>query len=181
MNNLLNYFDEDTFKTLKSNPDLYQKCHHLVSVLFRDKKDKGGFPYLGHLERVSEKMTTLNGKVLGLLHDTVEDIPLVTFEDLIDFGVPLEVIEALKLVTHEDHPKGLSKEEKLKNYNAEIDKIISSGNNLAIELKIADMSDNFDPVRLSSCSVEQQQWFQEKYAPQLIKLKKCWEGVHDAR
>ena len=181
MNNLLNYFDEETFKKLKSDPDLYQKCHRLVSVLFRDKRDKEGYQYLGHLERVSQKMTTLNGKVLGLLHDTVEDIPLVTFEDLVDFGVPLEVVEALKLVTHEDHPKGLSQEEKLKNYDAEIDRIIASDNSLAIELKIADMSDNFDPARLSKCSLEQQKWFQKKYAPQLVKLKRRWDGDSNAR
>ena len=102
-------------------------------------------------------MTPLEGKIAGLLHDVVEDIKTpdfpeldVTFDDLRDIGIPEEIIEALQLVTKTPPPtRFLSKQEKLNYYYQEIDTIIESKNLLAIELKTADMSDNYNPERLN--------------------------------
>jgi len=64
------------------------------------------------------------------------------------------------------------KEERLIRYNKEIDRIIESGNDLALELKIADMSDNYNDDRLKKLPLETIIWFNEKYAENLVKLKK---------
>jgi len=171
INHLEFYMSRDTLNTLKKCEDLYLKSAMLVRILFKDKKDKAGNPYIGHLLRVSSKMSTVDGMVAGLLHDVVEDIDDIGFDDLLDFGIPNNIIEALKLVTKEATGKKFTKEEKLKRYNEEIDRIIASGNDLALGLKEADMSDNYNPDRLSQLNPKQIEWFRMKYGENLEKLK----------
>ena len=107
-----------------------------------------------------------------MLFRSVEDIHDVEFDDLLDIGIPNDIIEALRLVTKEPTSKKLTQEEKLRRYNEEIDKIIASGNNLALELKTADMSDNFNPDRMAKLPLEKLIWFNEKYGKNLAKLRK---------
>lgn len=172
INHLELYMPKETLDKIKECDDIYLKATTLVRMLFRDKKDKVGEPYLGHLLRVSNKMTTVDGMVAGLLHEVVEDIPNIEFADLLDIGIPNNIIEALKLVTNEPTSNKLTQEEKLHRYNEKIDKIIDSGNDLALELKISDMSDNYNPIRLEKLPLEKLIWFNEKYAKNLSKLKK---------
>lgn len=172
INHLELYIDKNDLDRIRKCDDLYLKSAVLVRILFKEKKDKAGEPYLGHLLRVSNQMTTMDGMVAGLLHEMVEDIPEVDFDDLLDIGIPEHIVEALKLVTKESTTKNLTKVEKLLRYNQEIDKIIDSRNDLALELKIADMSDNYNEDRLKKLPLETLIWFNEKYAKNLVKLKK---------
>lgn len=166
------YFCFEDYLKIKKCDDPYLKSGAIVRALFKDKKDKMGKPYLGHLVRVSNNMSTLEGNVLGLLHDTVEDISDIDFLDLEKIGISESILQALRLVTKTPILKEVSKEEKLALYNKEIDRIIDSGNDLALELKISDMSDNFDPKRLDGLSQECQDWFCLKYGDNLKRLKK---------
>ena len=143
----------------------------------RKKTDKEGFPYLGHLERVSRQMSTLEGKVAALLHDTIEDIAYIDYDDLLDIGIPTTVIEVIKLVTNDPKVDSLNLELRLERYHQKITSIIESGNPLAIELKYADMSDNYNPERLQLCSVENRVWLTRKYEPQYKRLKKAYEKI----
>lgn len=172
MNQLELYIDKDDLDKIKSCDDVFLKSAVLVRILFKDKIDKAGEPYLSHLVRVSNHMTTLDGNIAGLLHDVVEDIPNVRFEDLLDVGIPPHIVEVLRLVTKEPISSELTQSDKLIDYNKQIDKIIDSGNDLALELKIADMLDNYNPDRLKKLPLDQLVWFNEKYARNLIKLKK---------
>ena len=90
----------------------YKKSYDLVSILFKDKVDKNNKPYITHLIRVSSKMSTIEGRVAALLHDVVEDINGVTFNDLKDIGIPDNIIEVLKLVTKKEHEKNITKSKK---------------------------------------------------------------------
>ena len=117
-------------------------------------------------------MTTTDGKIAALLHDVVEDIEGVTFEDLIEFGIPEHIIEVLKLVTKEKPDEILTPKQKLQKYNDEIERIIASKNLLALELKLADMSDNYNPSRLKELDTEKQKWFEEKYGQNIKRLRK---------
>ena len=69
----------------------------------------------------------------------------------------------------------MTKEQKLQKYNQEIDRIIESRNLLALELKISDMSDNYDPNRLGKLDEEKQKWFEQKYGENIKKLRKVRE------
>lgn len=172
MNNLLNYFTEVELKIITEMKDLYVKSKVIVTELFKDKKDKAGKPYLWHLLRVSNSLDLEIEKIAGLLHDVLEDTE-ITEMDLLEVGIPKEVIEIVKLVTHDKIDKSnMTKEEKLDLYNKEIDKVINSGNIQAIRLKEADMSDNYDLDRLKELPPDKQEWFHEKYGKQLVKLRK---------
>ena len=61
--------------------------------------DKSGVPYIFHPYHVAEQMTDEFTTFVALLHDVVEDTSL-TFEELED-QFPKEVLDALRLLTHE--------------------------------------------------------------------------------
>ena len=171
-NNLLNYFSMSNLMAISKIGDLRFKAKLIVTVLFEDKVDKAGEPYLGHLIRVSDRLFEPCEKVAGLLHDVLEDTK-ITEEDLLEIGIPQEIIDIVKLVTHDKIDKSnMTKSEKLELYNKDIDKIINSGNIHAIRVKEADISDNYDPERLKYLPQDKQEWFHEKYGKQLVKLRK---------
>lgn len=174
-NNLINYFTKEQLEKVSKIEDLYARAYIVASTLFKDKKDKAGKPYFEHLFRVSLKLDNKIEQVAALLHDTVEDTE-VTFKDLLEIGFPIEILEVVKLVTKPNIDKSnLSKDEVLKLYSEEIDTIINSGNIHAIRLKEADMSDNFNEERLKELPNDKQEWFNQKYGKQLIKLRKVTE------
>lgn len=174
-NNLLNYFTLGALYEIETLGNLYTRAFTIASKVFENRKDKAGKPYLNHLVRVSSKLNEEIEKVAALLHDIVEDTE-VTFKDLLEIGFPIEVVEIVKLVTKpEIDTSNMTKEEKLKLYSDEIDSIIESGNIHAIRLKQADMSDNYDKERLKGLPLDKQQWFEEKYGKQLVKLMRVTE------
>lgn len=172
-NHLLNYFDRESLEKLKQCDDSYLRAAVIVRKLFKDKKDKSGDIYINHLISVSDGQNEDDNivRVAGLLHDTVEDTD-VTCMDLLEVGFSKEVVETVFLVTKTNVDYSvLTKAEKLKLYEEEIDSIISSGNNHALKLKINDMTNNYNPERLSKLPEDKQEWFREKYGKQLVKLK----------
>ena len=177
MNRLALYLNAKEFEEIKNIPDLYSRCLRLVEILFKNRVDKQGLPYIRHLVRVASKMSTYEGKVLGLLHDTIEDISYIEYEDLQEIGVPPSVIEALKLVTKVESSPMDSKTTRLKNYHEMIGRIIDSGNPLAIELKFNDMMDNFNPKRLQNISKEEQDWLYQKYGGEIERLHNAYQKV----
>lgn len=175
-NNLLNYFTKKELERIEQIKDLCVRAQVLTYIVFKNKKDKAGKPYFNHLLRVSLALDEEIEQAAAFLHDIVEDTE-VTFKDLLEIGFPVEIVEIVKIVTK---PKidtsNMTKEEKLKLYSDEIDSIINSGNIHAIRLKKADMSDNYNKDRLKELSSEKQDWFEEKYGKQLIKLNRVIEG-----
>ena len=73
-----------------------------IKIMFDTHKlqvDKSGLPYVFHPYEVASKLDDEYSVCVALLHDVVEDGDL-TFDDLSkDF--PSEVIEALRLLTHD--------------------------------------------------------------------------------
>ena len=99
--------------------------------------DKAGADYIGHPLRVMEMGETEEQKIVGVLHDVVEDSHW-TFEMLEKEGFSDEIIDALRCVTK------LSEDE---DYDHFIDRI--SGNRLAVKVKLNDLADNLDLSRLA--------------------------------
>lgn len=98
--------------------------------------DKAGNEYIGHPLRVMEMGRTEEEKIVGVLHDLIEDTDW-TFEMLEAEGFAPEIIAALKCVTK------LSENE---NYDAFIERVRK--NPLATAVKINDLTDNMDIRRL---------------------------------
>ncbi len=124
MGKLKEYLTEEEYNKLLSIEDEYDKADYLINILFKDITDKNGEKYVGHLYRVSEGVEEPKTKVAGLLHDTVEDIDGVTFEDLLEVGFSQEVVDIVRIVTLDKADKNLSEEERIAFYEDQITKVI---------------------------------------------------------
>lgn len=101
----------------------------------KDQLDKSGLPYVFHPFHLAEQMKDEATTIVALLHDVVEDTDY-TFEDLEGMGFGEEVIEALKLLTHDEAVPYMDYVANLKH------------NPIARAVKLADLSHNSDPTRL---------------------------------
>jgi (p)ppGpp synthase/HD superfamily hydrolase len=113
-----------------------ERAIEIATEAHRGQFDKAGNNYIGHPLRVMSAGKTLNEKIVGVLHDVVEDSGW-TFEQLSNEGFSDEIIAALRCVTKlsEDEP-----------YDELMERVTK--NDLAIAVKINDLSDNMDIRRL---------------------------------
>ena len=116
--------------------ELTKKALLIAYSAHKDQVDKSGIPYIFHPYHVAEQVTGETAVCAALLHDVVEDTD-VTFEELAAGGIPAEVIEILRLLTHDKQAP----------YMAYIEKIKESGNETAITVKLADLAHNLDTTR----------------------------------
>ena len=97
--------------------------------------DKSSTPYIYHPIHLAEQMNDEKSACVALLHDVVEDT-VITLQNLAEYGFDDEIIEALRLMTHD---KSVS----YMDYVREIKK-----NPIAVKVKIADLMHNSDLSRL---------------------------------
>ena len=123
---------------IKNNPIMstLPRAIEIATEAHKGQFDKAGNEYIGHPLRVMEMGRTEEEKIVGVLHDLVEDTDW-TFEMLEAEGFAPEIIAALKCVTK------LSENE---NYDAFIERVRK--NPLATAVKINDLTDNMDIRRL---------------------------------
>ena len=104
---------------------------------YAGKVDKAGREYILHPLRVMAKMRSELEMSAALLHDVLEDSE-ITAEELLAEGIPAEVVEAVQHLTKMD-------EEEYMDFVARARK-----NRIAAAVKLADIEDNIDVLRLSS-------------------------------
>ena len=114
-----------------------ERAIEIAREAHRGQVDKAGEEYIGHPLRVMEAGRTVEEKIVGVLHDVVEDSKEWGFERLEQEGFAPEIIEALRCVTK------LSVEEPYDRFIARV-----KGNALAVAVKLNDLSDNMDIRRL---------------------------------
>ena len=115
-----------------------ERAIEIADAAHRGQFDKTGNDYIQHPLRVMAAGKTTDEKIVGVLHDVVEDTDW-TFEKLAAEGFSSEVIEALRCVTK------LSENEPYDKFIARV-----KANPLAVAVKINDLSDNMDIRRLDS-------------------------------
>lgn len=109
----------------------------LATQVFAGETDLDGNPAILHALAVGIAGKTSDEKIVGFLHDVIEDSDIEA-EDLICEGFSDEVIRAVLILTHEKWRDS---------YDEYIDKIIISGNRLAINVKINDLRHNIERGR----------------------------------
>ncbi|RBL92303.1 HD domain-containing protein [Chitinophaga flava] len=119
--------------------------------------DKYGQPYITHVLRVMQMGRTTEEKILGVLHDVVEDSSW-TFEALEKEGLSPQLLEALRCVTK------LSEEE---DYEHFVNRTLQ--NRLASTVKLYDLSDNMDIRRIPTLG--------EKDIPRLNKYLNAYRKI----
>lgn len=129
--------------------ELTKKAMKIAFEAHKEQKDKSGLPYIYHPIHLAEQMEDEATTCVALLHDVVEDTD-ITFDDLINEGFTDEIIEALKLMTHDDSVPYMDYVENLKH------------NPIARKVKLADLKHNSDPTRLDIID-EKAQKRNEKY------------------
>lgn len=136
-----------------------EKTKVFVAKYFKDKVDKGNNPYMEHLEYVSSHGRNETEKIIGLLHDTLEDTK-VTIEELKEMGFSSFVLETLKLLTRN----------KAYSYDEYIDQIINSHNESALYIKKIDLEHNMDFTRCPNLDEATREKLQKKYTQNYSKI-----------
>ncbi|MBB1538062.1 MAG: hypothetical protein HG458_001925 [Prevotella sp.] len=95
------------------------------------QKDLDGNPVILHPIAVGLAGNNREEIIGGFLHDVVEDTEF-TFNDLLARGVDKTIVETLQLLTH---TKDIS-------YDEYVQRIVTSGNSIAIHIKYNDLKHN---------------------------------------
>ena len=126
-------------KPITNTVELAEK---IISEAFKDKKDKGGIPYVEHLYRVADKLKgethiEQDLQTVALLHDLLEYCPEWNCDSLRCLFHE-EIVDAVLLLT--------------KKPNQEYEKYIEAlaTDEYARRVKMADLEDNMDIRRLHS-------------------------------
>lgn len=115
--------------------ELTNKAMKIAYEAHKDQYDKGGVPYIFHPYHLAEQLEEEFEICVALLHDVVEDTE-VTLDDLRVAGFPVEVVEAVKLLTRPDDVDYMDYVTKIKT------------NPMAKRVKLLDLAHNSDPSRL---------------------------------
>lgn len=139
-----------------------------VRELHKDQTDKAGKPYIGHVLRVHQHLLRIfphageNTEHAALLHDTIEDCG-ISANDLRARGYSEATIQMVQAVT-KDPKDGMT-------YAERIASLAQSGKFGAMKVKIADLTDNSDPARLSALPAEKAASLRSRYLNALEVLK----------
>ncbi|MEE0060210.1 MAG: HD domain-containing protein [Acutalibacteraceae bacterium] len=117
--------------------DKTKKALKLCFEAHKNQLDKSGMPYVFHPFHLAEQMNDEATTVTALLHDVVEDTD-ITFDELEKLCFDNEIIEALKLLTHNDKIPYMDYILKIKS------------NPIAKVVKLADLIHNSDLSRLDT-------------------------------
>lgn len=130
-----------------------QKAH-------KGQTDKFGAPYLGHVMRVMNYGKTYDEKIVGVLHDVIEDCPDITLKDLLEEGFPNDIVFAIECLTKspadQDYTEFVHQTEK---------------SSLAVAVKLNDLRDNMDLRRFNHLITERDMKRLNKYLKAYLYLK----------
>ena len=107
-----------------------EQAIEIATEAHRGQRDKAGNDYIGHPLRVMAAGKTPEEKIVGVLHDVVEDSDW-TLEELVAEGFAPGIIEALRCLTH-----------------AAVVLAYALLGMLAVAVKLNDLTDNMDIRRL---------------------------------
>ena len=110
---------------------IVEKCITIAHEAHFRQRDRDGNAVILHPLIVGSMGKTDAEKCVGFLHDVVEDSDW-TFDDLRNEGLPEEIIDALRLLTHQAGT----------DYYEYVQRIIDSGNQTAINVKRNDLRHN---------------------------------------
>ena len=144
-------------KTYKVTVRDIKKAEALAKYWHKGQVDKAGVDYFKHLEYVSNQVKSKEAKLVGYLHDILEDTKCP--ESLIEKEFSKRTLRLVKALTK------LKGEE----YNRYLDRVRKY--NIAKEVKLADLSHNSDLSRLPIVTEEDRQR-QEKYLKAIEYLSK---------
>lgn len=140
--------------------ELLNKAIKIAARAHKDQTDRFGVPYVSHVMRVMNYGKTYDEKIVGVLHDVVEDCPEITLEYLLDQGFPNHVVFAIECLTKNPSDQ---------NYIEFIRQTERSP--LATSVKLNDLKDNMDLTRFVKPITEKDMKRLNKYLKAYLYLK----------
>lgn len=124
-----------------SEDDIIAGVFEFVKERHAGQVDKAGNAYIYHLSSVSHAKMELKFRLVGFLHDILEDTPTST-DELLEFLENLTgnrefsegIVKSVCILTHSSHDE--------RTYFDYIRDILESGDEVAIGVKIADLQNN---------------------------------------
>ena len=113
-----------------------EKAVEIAAKGHSEQKDKSDAPYILHPLRVMSRVNSIDEKIVAILHDVIEDTAY-TESDLRRAGFSDKVVDAVLCLTKKAG----------ESYDAFVDR--AKSNPLARAVKIADIEDNLDTLRLN--------------------------------
>ena len=132
-------------RMLTKSIDIATKAHE-------GQLDKAGQPYIGHPLRVMSRVQGEHARMAAVLHDVLEDTP-ITSEELLDLGVPDDVVATVETLTRRAG----------EGYESFVRRVAESGDAAALQVKRADIADNMDPERLADLPEDTRARLTQKY------------------
>ena len=140
--------------------ELLNKAIKIAQKAHKNQTDKFGTPYIGHIMRVMNAGRTYDEKIVGVLHDVIEDCPEITLELLLEKGFPDYIVFAIECLTKtpadQDYTEFIKQTEK---------------SPLAVAVKMNDLRDNMDLTRFTRPLTEKDAARMNKYLTAYLYLK----------
>ena len=140
--------------------ELLNKAIKIAQKAHKGQTDKFGTPYIGHVIRVMNAGKTYDEKIVGVLHDVIEDCPEITLDYLLQQGFPNEIVFAIECLTKnpsdQDYTEFVKQTEK---------------SPLAVSVKINDLEDNMNLTRFNRPMTEKDMNRLNKYLTAYLYLK----------
>jgi (p)ppGpp synthase/HD superfamily hydrolase len=120
--------------------NLLERAIQIAIEAHAGQTDKAGEPYILHPLRVMFSLDAIDQKIVGVLHDVVEDCKDQgwTFERLEKEGFSPRIIDAIRAISKLDG-------EDLDDYLKRVE-----SNRIALAVKLKDLKDNMDMTRISN-------------------------------
>ena len=140
--------------------ELLNKAIKIAQKAHKGQTDKFGTPYIGHVIRVMNAGKTYDEKIVGVLHDVIEDCPEITLDHLLQQGFPNEIVFAIECLTKnpsdQDYTEFVKQTEK---------------SPLAVSVKMNDLQDNMNLTRFNRPMTEKDMNRLNKYLTAYLYLK----------
>ena len=136
--------------------NIIEKSLEIALKAYAGQTDKAGKTYILHPLRLMAKMETDEEMCVALLHDVIEDSDF-TAEDLIENGIPANVVNAVQYLTKSTG----------ESYDVFIERVLE--NKLAAKIKLVDIEDNINILRLTTVT--------QKDLDRVAKYHKAWHKL----
>lgn len=144
----MNNFTRSLVILIRNYNDPLDLAETLARVYHENQVDKAGQPYIEHVRRVSEGCNSYTGKVVGWLHDIIEDTHIE--EELLRHLFPDSVTDVVILLSkNRDLPETFSSSTRDRMYYSRI-----AAHKIATEVKLSDLKDNSDISRIDDPTVK---------------------------
>lgn len=168
------WFDDRAFpgeiQYIANISDIYWKAFVIVGRIYGERTDKSGNPQSWHLQAVSNALNFKREKVIGLLHDVVEDGYLTLDSLRYIFKFPESIVQAVSILTRD--------KELYPTYDDYIRKRVLPSRSLGVlKTKLKDMKNNESPERTKDLPEKARQKALTKYKPYIPLFEERIEEV----